>query len=419
MSLKVVAYGVHVRTAVAPDGPGAALETRSTAQGLEVNVDNIAMRGGDPVVVIAFVLPTASGDKVDGSVTVQINQLPHVRRRGWLSLEPSIEGVLAYYLLDPESAGTVILFRNPGTRDFLAQLNDNTPIGDLTLPGTHESCALYGFFISQCQQTATPVAQQLIDGVRFLDVRLKVEKGRLETYHGIRPERSTLKAELDAIESFFVQHPRETVIVSIKEETPPWHPDFSQMVYNEFKSYGDRWRFAETVPTLGEARGKGIIFTRFDRSNDNEWPEGMGIHPTTWPDSRREGFEWDCKGTTVKTQDWYRVDSFIEIPEKTEVVINSLAPTLSPQQGLPWTISFASASRFPMAPPQWMAKGVGFPTWGLGVDGVNGRVTKWLLEQAAAGKRPRATLLTDFYHQAGDGSASIAELLVALNFINN
>lgn len=144
MSLKVVAYGVHVRTTVATDGPGAALETRTTAQGLEVNVDNIAMRGGDPVVVIGFVLPTDSGDKVDGSVTVQINQLPHVRRRGWLSLEPSIEGVLAYYLLDPESAGTVILFRNPGTRDFLAQLNDNTPLGDLTLPGTHESCALYG-----------------------------------------------------------------------------------------------------------------------------------------------------------------------------------------------------------------------------------------------------------------------------------
>ena len=31
----------------------------------------------------------------------------------------------------------------------------------------------------------------------------------------------------------------------------------------------------------------------------------MGIHPTEWPDSQMEGFEWELKGTTVRTHDWY------------------------------------------------------------------------------------------------------------------
>ena len=34
------------------------------------------------------------------------------------------------------------------------------------------------------------------------------------------------------------------------------------------------------------------------------WEGRMGIHPERWPDSRREGFEWVCAGTRVRTHDW-------------------------------------------------------------------------------------------------------------------
>lgn len=32
--------------------------------------------------------------------------------------------------------------------------------------------------------------------------------------------------------------------------------------------------------------------------------EGLGIHPTTWPDSAKEGFTYDIKNTLVRTHDW-------------------------------------------------------------------------------------------------------------------
>jgi 1-phosphatidylinositol phosphodiesterase len=97
-----------------------------------------------------------------------------------------------------------------------------------------------------------------------------------------------------------------------------------------------------------------------------------------------------------------------------------------PPRNTPWTITFTSASNFPLAAPTWIAKGLGPSIWGLGVDGVNARIVRWLLLTAAEGLRPRATVLSDFYRQApgvGEiagrdaGDKGLASLLVALNFI--
>lgn len=43
-------------------------------------------------------------------------------------------------------------------------------------------------------------------------------------------------------------------------------------------------------------------------------------------------------------------------------------------------ITYFSAASFPLAFPPTIAKGFGWPKWGFGVEGVNGRVGKWLLD---------------------------------------
>lgn len=124
-------------------------------------------------------------------------------------------------------------------------------------------------------------------------------------YHGIRPEYSTLKAELAQFNAFLRAHPRETIVMFIKEETPPWHDDFSRMVYEVFNETPELWNFSDHIPRLGDVRGRGTLISRFDKRQPDEWPNGMGIRPTTWPNSRQEGFEWDCYGTKVRTIDWF------------------------------------------------------------------------------------------------------------------
>lgn len=69
----------------------------------------------------------------------------------------------------------------------------------------------------------------------------------------------------------------------------------------------DLWFLENRVPTLGEVRGKIVLFSRFG-GNGAGWEgglEGIGIHPTNWPDSSPEVFYWNCKETLVRTHDWY------------------------------------------------------------------------------------------------------------------
>jgi 1-phosphatidylinositol phosphodiesterase len=138
-------------------------------------------------------------------------------------------------------------------------------------------------------------------------------------YHGPRPQRSSLPLLLATLHTFLFSHPTETLILCLKEETPPTHPRFAALVYTAFEPHSDKWVFENRIPKLGEVRGKGILMTRFD-ATPGSWETGLGIHPSTWPDSRPEGFTWDCAGTEVRTQDWYRVKTFLQIPEKFKVV---------------------------------------------------------------------------------------------------
>lgn len=78
----------------------------------------------------------------------------------------------------------------------------------------------------------------------------------------------------------------------------------------------------------------------------------------------------------------------------------------------PLTISYLSAAAIPLAPPQLLAKGLGWPSIGLGIEGLNSRLTRWLLELMYEGKRIRGIVPIDFYRQEGD----LGALLVAMNY---
>lgn len=139
--------------------------------------------------------------------------------------------------------------------------------------------------------------------------------------------RSTLPLLLDALHNFLSSHPKETLILSIKEEIPPFHPDFSRLIYKAFEPYISEYWFLESrIPRLGEVRGKGILLSRFDTQPGDGWDGREGIHPD-WPDSRKEGFTWDCADTKVRIQDWYRVKTFLSIPDKFQAVSFSIRIT--------------------------------------------------------------------------------------------
>ncbi|KIJ69662.1 hypothetical protein HYDPIDRAFT_80179 [Hydnomerulius pinastri MD-312] len=281
----------------------------------------------------------------------------------------------------------LVVFPHRDTSCFLASIPDSVPLSSLMLPGTHETMAFYGWPISQCQSIDTPLDVQLHSGVRVIDIRLSIIDNKLISYHGIMPERTPFSDILIILHDFLSSPltSSETVVVSIKQENSDTQR-FSKLVREEvLASPGGlhMWYLENRIPKLGEVRGRAVMFSRF--GNDGfEWENGaIGIHPPLWPDSEKEGFAWECQGTLVRTQDWYSIPSFLSIPEKvtlsTEILI---PPPISPSSPNPaLSISFMSASSIPLAFPPTIACGFGWPKWGLGFEGVNGCVGKWLLDR--------------------------------------
>ena len=296
--------------------------------------------------------------------------------------------------------------------------------------------ALYGWPISQCQSRSTPLATQLVDGIRVLDVRLALVPTRrgtgersataptvdfkLVAYHGIYPQRTPFKTILEALHAFLTSPEgcKETIVMSIKQEDFTLSSPilFSRLVKEEimsspggFKdtdSNGNRdlgmWFLENRVPKLGEVRGKVVLFSRFG-VNGEHWEggwEGLGIHPLHWPNSDKRGFLWYLKGLPIRTHDWYAIPSFLSIPEKATLSTLVLDQRIFFPIELPYNpeevekqkraeenfqvmlnITYMSAAAFPLALPPTVAMGAGWPGFKVGFEGVNSRFGRWLLEE--------------------------------------
>lgn len=91
-------------------------------------------------------------------------------------------------------------------------LDDEKFISDITLPGTHESLALYGGCIAKCQ--AWSLEDQLKAGIRFFDFRVSGEN--LQIKHGLTYQSTTFPKALKTIKTFLSKYKSETVLVRVK-----------------------------------------------------------------------------------------------------------------------------------------------------------------------------------------------------------
>ena len=192
----------------------------------------------------------------------------------------------------PDASGSALPLPNPV---LLGLITGST--------GTHETMAVYGWPITQCQ--TRPLDTQLHAGIRVIDIRLSIIEGRLIAYHGIWPQVTPFADVLHTLYNFLTSPATasETVVVSIKQEDSDTER-FPKLVHDEIMASPgglEMWFLDHRIPCLGEVRGKAVMFRRFG----GNWEKGAnGICPPIWPDSAREGFEWECDATLVRTQDW-------------------------------------------------------------------------------------------------------------------
>ena len=164
-----------------------------------------------------------------------------------------------------------------GSADWMAALDDGTYLSEVVLPGTHDSATknVQLAFITKCQ--ALSIGEQLEVGFRYLDIRLAASGERLKLMHGFTaclksgwPWASTLFYDdvLSDSYAFLKAHPTEAIVFAVKHEYGSETPEqFEALLSAYIAQDPDMWLLTDSIPTVGEARGKIVLVRHYEDKN--------------------------------------------------------------------------------------------------------------------------------------------------------
>lgn len=183
--------------------------------------------------------------------------------------------------------------------DWMSKIPSDFLISEINLPGTHDSCTQYVDFpyISRCQSTS--VYEQLNIGVRFIDIRVERVGDSLRLVHGVakcykdarKREILDLNQVLDDCFLFLQNHPTETIIMSLKRDNGGSSEDAFDAFFENYIYPDDPWYLENRVPTLGEVRGKIVLFNRCAVNSENPQHDytdyNTGLNLSGFPDQSK------------------------------------------------------------------------------------------------------------------------------------
>lgn len=189
--------------------------------------------------------------------------------------------------------------------DWMSNIPSDFLISEINLPGTHDSCARYVDlpYFSKCQNMN--VYEQLHIGIRFIDIRVEQIGDSLRLVHSFckcyedarKKQILDLKNVLDDCFLFLRNHPTETIIMSLKRDNGGSSEDAFDTFFNNYLHTEDPWYLENRVPTLGEVRGKIVLFNRCTVNCDNPHcaytDYNTGLNFSGFPDQSKataEGF---------------------------------------------------------------------------------------------------------------------------------
>lgn len=250
----------------------------------------------------------------------------------------------------------ISLFSSARLDSWMGKLKHESPLSALSIPGTHNSPTHYKALPSvRCQ--AVSLADQLNNGVRFLDIRVQPENpddanvDSLILVHSAFPISLTgnkyFRDLLNEVTSFLDRNPSETIIISLKREGVGKATDqqLSKILHNHYIAPDtERWFTENRIPRLGEVRRKIVLVRRFnidDSLHDLNNGTGFGLDAASWPDNCEDGL---CSGGTIRVQDFYEVEETVNIDKKIRFSHAHLEKAASLVCPLPDDMNIASAA---------------------------------------------------------------------------
>ena len=234
--------------------------------------------------------------------------------------------------------------------NWMCRISSNTYLRNISIPGTHDSGATSGGNTSQCQDW--DIETQLNNGVRFLDMRFRVSGERLRVYHGSVAMNLYHDEFFNTLRQFLSNHPSETVIISIRNENDGANDaeklKFREILDDEINENSSKWFIGSTVPRLSEARGKMVLFRRYDSNKGinmfNNWGDNM---------------TFDVSGGRV--QDVYTITTTGFLSPNYDAKWNHISDLLgdaSNDNGSKFFVNFCSASLIILASPKTVSNNI-------------------------------------------------------------
>jgi len=225
--------------------------------------------------------------------------------------------------------------------DWMADLDDAQPLSALTIPGTHDSGALYSIadVAGKCQSLS--IAEQLKAGVRFFDIRLQLRGEKLAVVHSFVDQMTDFADVLDDMTNFLRDHPTEFLLVSIKQDADAKHPTttFAKAVEQMLSVDSMLVRTDRTLPkTVADARGTMTVLARYADA-------AIGVPAYDgWQDNTSFAIG------DFYVQDHYAIDA---ITDKQQDIMNAAAVAAEPSYAL--TLNYVSCYLTYGFPPLYAA----------------------------------------------------------------
>jgi 1-phosphatidylinositol phosphodiesterase len=293
--------------------------------------------------------------------------------------------------------------------NWMSRINGSRKLSEINMPGTHDSCALFGGFMTQCQELS--IAAQLILGVRFLDIRCRHLNNVFTIHHGSVYQKINFGDVVQQCIDFLVENPSETIVMGVKRECKDdpkfWEIDackdegntrsFEVTLEHYMHGAGNRWYVADTIPNLQEVRGKIVLVRRFEGK--------LGIPAYYgWKGDSIFTLNDDAPSETapnkIRVQDCYKVAYFNGYDEKWNNIEKLLNEAAKGSTNV-WYWNFTSGTS-PGAPDLNNPRATA-----IGKGGMNSRLKERLPEW---GKKRVGTIILDFVSDDG-----LLDKIIAMN----
>lgn len=293
-------------------------------------------------------------------------------------------------------------------RNWLSNISDSVLIGDINLPGTHDSAAINTTIHTPYACHCLSITEQLNGGIRVLDVRLKVTKSgnqyEFVTCHGDFGSSSGVNeyqafpSLLDECKSFLGSNSTEVILMSLKvDDWSTYRGDYTN-VLNALNTLLSSYPTdsSKDMPSLGNVRGKIFLYNRI---NDDL---RFGV-PISWNDNTSGSY---ANSSPNRSYNVYVQDQYKDLPTfgANEVKFNLVTDAFTKKKPDEMVLNFASATWYGVIGVYIMGDLLDY----FGKNSAPNRLTKfgWTMFDYSFEKYQ-----TDTY-----GSVDIVSLVISSNF---